>query len=106
MAGDPGKKNRKITIQRVTQVNTNGSLGEPTYTTLASVWAEFRPLRMDERFTSDARHSVRAGNFRIYYRSDITPDMVISWDSKTWRILGIAEVGYRDELDLTAEAIY
>src|SRR5690349_10235123 len=105
MAGDPGKKNRKITIRRVTEVNTNGSL-EKTYATLATVWADFRPLRMDERFASDARHSVRAGNFRIYHRDDIAPEMVIGFDGLNWRILGIAEVGYREELDVTAEVIY
>ena len=105
MAGDPGRKNRKITIQRVTEVNTSGSL-EPRYSTVASVWADFRPLRMDERHESAAKHSVRTGNFRIYFRDDLDPNMVISFDGLRWRITGIAEVGYRDELDITAEAVY
>lgn len=105
MAGDPGKKDRLITIKRKALANAGGDLTE-TFTTVARVWASFRPLRMDERFTSDARHSVRAGNFRVHHRDDLTPDMVIDWDGRTWRILGLAEVGYRDELDITAEAVY
>jgi SPP1 family predicted phage head-tail adaptor len=105
VAGDPGRKNRLITLQSVTETNTSGSL-EKAYTTVARVWADFRPLRMDERNVSAAKHSIRAGNFRIYHRDDIDPNMTISWDGKTWRITGIAEVGYRDELDITAEVVY
>jgi SPP1 family predicted phage head-tail adaptor len=105
MAGDPGRKNRLVTIKRKVLTNTGGDVAE-TYATVAKVWADFRPLRMDERFTSDARHSARVGNFRVYHRDDLTPDMVIEWDARTWRILGLAEVGYRDELDVTAEAVY
>lgn len=104
-AGDPGKKNRKITLKARTVVNTKGDVVE-TYTTVATVWADFRPVRMDERFVADARHSVRAGNFRIYHRDDINPEMVIGFDGFDWRITGIAEVGYRSEMDLTAEAVY
>jgi SPP1 family predicted phage head-tail adaptor len=105
MGGDPGKKNRLITLKSVTETNTSGSL-DKTYATVARVWADFRPLRMDERNQSAAKHSLRTGNFRIYWRDDITPTMVIVWDNQTWRITGIAEVGYQDELDVTAEVVY
>jgi SPP1 family predicted phage head-tail adaptor len=105
VAGDPGKKNRKISLKSKTITNTGGDAVE-SLTVFAYAYADFRPVRMDERFASDARHSIRAGNFRIYYRDDITPDMVIGFDGLDWRILGIAEVGYRDELDITAEAVY
>ncbi|MBX9580481.1 MAG: head-tail adaptor protein [Gemmataceae bacterium] len=105
MAGDPGKKNKLITLKRKVPANPGGDL-DYTYQTVARVWADFRPLRMDERFTSDARHTARVGNFRVYWRDDLTPDLVIEWDGRTWNVLGIAEVGHRDEVDLTAEAVY
>jgi SPP1 family predicted phage head-tail adaptor len=105
MATNPGKKNRKIIIQARTVTNTLGNVVS-TWTTLASVWAEERPLRMDERYQSEAKHSVRVSNFRIYYRSDVGPEMQISYDGRTWRITGIAELGNREELDITAEAVY
>lgn len=103
--GDPGKKNRKIAIKRKVVTNSSGDVTE-TYATVATVWADFRPMRMDERFVSDARHSVRVGNFRIYHLDDLDPTMVLEFDGRTWKILGIAEVGYRAELDVTAEAVY
>jgi SPP1 family predicted phage head-tail adaptor len=100
-----GAKNKLITLKRVVVTNPGGTVTE-TLTTVARVWASHRPLRMDERFTSDARHSVRVANFRIYHRDDLDPNMVIEWDARTWRIVGIAEVGHRSEQEITAEAVY
>ena len=105
MAGDPGRKPYKITLKSPTVTNTGGDV-TTAYSTLASVWADYRPLRMDERHVSGAKHSVRAGNFRIYHRDDVTPDMVIGFNGRDWRITGIAPVGFNDELDRTAEAVY
>ncbi len=86
-------------------VNTLGDV-VTTYQELATVWADERPMRMDERFTSDARHSMKVSNFRIWFRADVTPEMVISYAGRDWRITGIAEIGLREELELTAEAVY
>ena len=105
MLGNPGKKNKKITIKRRIVTNTLGD-AVSSWVNLASVWADERPLRMDERFQSDAKYSVRVSNFRIYYRADVTPDMQIIHDGLTWRITGIAEIGYREEMELTCEVFY
>ena len=105
MASNPGKKNRKIILQSRTVTNTLGD-AVSTWTTLATVWAEERPLRMDERFSADATHSVRVSNFRIWYRDDVGPEMQISYAGLLWRITGLAELGNREELDITVEAIY
>lgn len=105
MTQDPGRKNKRITLKARTVTNTGGDVAE-SYSTFATVWADYRPLRMDERFVSDARHSVRTGNFRIYYRSDVTPETVIGYDGLDWRVVGFAEIGHQDELELTAEAVY
>lgn len=102
---DPGQKTKRIQLKAVTEVNTSGSLSK-TKTTFDTVWASFRPLRMSERFTSDAKHSVRVGNFRIYHRDDVTPTTVIGYDGRDWDVIGIAEVGEREELEITAEAVY
>jgi SPP1 family predicted phage head-tail adaptor len=105
MASNPGKKNRKITILQRTVTN---SLGDAVsgWSTLASVWAEERPLRMDERFQSDSLHSVRVSNFRIWYRDDVGPEMQLSYAGLNWKITGLAELGFKEELDITAEVVY
>jgi SPP1 family predicted phage head-tail adaptor len=105
VAGNPGAKNRLITIQERTTVNTDGDANS-TWTTLCRVWANERPMRMDERYATEAKHSIRVSNFRVYFRDDISPEMQISYAGLTWRITGLAEVGYREELDITAEAVY
>jgi SPP1 family predicted phage head-tail adaptor len=104
MVGNPGRKNRFITIERPTEVNDLGSVTK-TWSTLATVWAEERPLRAEERYLSEGKHSVRVSNFRIYYRSDITELMELVYAGRRWRITGIAPVDTLDqELDITAEA--
>jgi SPP1 family predicted phage head-tail adaptor len=102
---NPGAKNRRISLKAPQVINTLGDV-VTTFQEVATVWADERPMRMDERFTSDARHSMRVSNFRIWYRSDVTPEMVISYAGREWRITGIAEIGLREELELTAEAVY
>ena len=104
MAGNPGKKNRLIAFERPTVTNALGDVTK-TWAKVASVWAEERPLRMDERFVSEAKHSVRVSNFRIYFRSDITELMEIVYAGRRWRIVGINPVDPLDqELDVTGEA--
>lgn len=105
MAGNPGQKNRYITLLTPTEVNNFGDV-TVTYTELASVWANERPLRMDERYAAEGKHSVRVSNFRIYYRTDVHPNMMLRYDNLDWRITGIAEVGYHEEMDITAEVVY
>ena len=105
MTGNPGRKNRKIVIQARTVTNTLGDVAN-SWTTFASVWAEERPLRMTERQNSAALHSVETSNFRIYYRDDLTPEMQVVYRGKEWKITGLAVVGDREELDITAEAVY
>lgn len=102
---NPGTKNRRITLRAPLIVNTLGDV-TVSFQDVATVWADERPMRMDERFSSDANHSVKVSNFRIWYRSDVTPEMVIFYAGREWNITGIAEIGLREELELTAEATY
>lgn len=102
---NPGVKNRRIVLKAPVVVNTLGDV-TVTYNEVATVWADERPMRMDERFSSDARHSMRVSNFRIWFRFDVTPEMVIFYAGRDWRITGIAEIGLREELEITAEAVY
>jgi SPP1 family predicted phage head-tail adaptor len=102
---NPGNKNKKIVIKSPVLTYTKGDVVK-TWVTLATVWADERPMRMDERYASDARHSMRVANFRIWFRDDVTPEMAVEFEGLTWRITGLAEVGFREELDITAEAIY
>jgi SPP1 family predicted phage head-tail adaptor len=102
----PGKLDRKIRIE--VNVPTRNAAGEsvPNWQCFHACWADVRPMRADERHQADARHSVRVSNFRVRYKAGVLPDMRVVYESLNWRITGIAEVGRREGLDITAEAIY
>jgi SPP1 family predicted phage head-tail adaptor len=102
---NPGRKDRFITIQERITVNDNGDVNS-TWRNLCKVWASEKPMKMDERYATEAKHSMRVSNFRIYYRDDVGPEMQIVYNGLTWRITGLAEIGYKEELDITAEAVY
>ena len=101
-----GRMDRKIVLKRPDVQNTLGDVTTKPLLTVATVWADVRPMSASERFRSDALHSVRVSNFRIWHRNDVTPDMLIQYEGLDWRITGIAEIGYREGLDITAEAVY
>lgn len=102
---NPGLKNKRIVLKAPVVVNNFGDV-TTEYRSIATLWADERPMRMDERFSSDARHSLRVSNFRIWFRADVTPEMVIGFEGRDWRITGIAEIGLHEELEITAEAVY
>jgi SPP1 family predicted phage head-tail adaptor len=103
-----GKLDRRITIQRKS-VTESGS-GEPieTWADLATVWAQARPLRGDERFATRQLVGTAVMTFHIRYRGDlaITVKDRISYDGKLWDILDVREVGRHvvTEIDTKARA--
>lgn len=101
---NPGRKNRRILVRKPVVTNDRGEV-TVTYEDFLTLWAEERPVRMEERFQAEARHTMRVSSFRVWFRSDIDQEMVLGYGGRTWRITGLAEVGYREELDITAEAV-
>lgn len=101
---NPGRKNRKILVRKPVVTNDRGEV-TVTHEDFLTLWAEERPMRMEERYQAQARHTMRVSNFRVWFRSDITQEMVIAHEGRLWRVTGLAEVGNREELDITAEAV-
>lgn len=102
----PGRLDREIVIESATlSANSIGEMVE-TWATFASVWAQVAPLSAGERFRSEARHSARVSVFTIRYLDGLLPTMRIKYENLFWRILGIAEVGRRHWLEITAEVVY
>lgn len=101
-----GKLDRRITIQRAS-IAASGS-GEPveTWADLATVWAQARPVRGEERFATRQLVGTAVMTFYMRYRSDlaITVKDRISYDGKTWDILDVREVGRRVVTEIDAKA--
>lgn len=101
---EPGRLDRRITILQRTTAVDDWNQSTDTYQTLVEVWAEVRDPGAREREESDQRVTVRAKTFTIRHRSDVTTLHRISYDGDTYMITGLAEIGRKEGLRITAEA--
>jgi len=99
-----GELDRRVVIQTNTPVQD--AYGEPveSWGTLATVWAQYEALTGRERFVADQVAAEIDARFTIRHRSDVTPKQRISWDSKTWDIEAVLEVGRKEALQLLCTA--
>lgn len=91
---DPGKLDRRITLQSAS-VSTDG-FGQAvrTYSTLAQVWAkvDYRGTPKEGEDTEKLT-SLNKVRFTIRYRSDVDATVKISWGGKTYEIEGVSLEG-------------
>jgi SPP1 family predicted phage head-tail adaptor len=101
-----GNLDRRIVIQ--TSTVSRDAYGEaiPTWSTLRTVWAWIRPVAVSEGEKSNKITASDTVRFVVRYRSDYTEKMRIVYNSNTYEIKGIQEVGRREYQELTAERRY
>ena len=99
-----GRLDRRVIIQNL--ILTPNAYGEPieSWATFATVWAEVRDLRGREFFSAQQVNAEVETIFRIRWLAGVLATMRISYDSKAYDILGIAEIGRHDGLELMAKA--
>lgn len=100
----PYKMDRRITIEQNTP--TTGASGEqvPSWSTLATVWAQVLPVKAMERWTSQQMQVQIDAKFRIRYRSDVTAQHRIVFEGRTYDIQGVSEVPRRRALEIVGHA--
>ncbi len=98
-----GRLDRRIIIEQNTNTspNTHGDV-VPSWSTLATVWAEIKPIRVNERF--QGQQELAQAEYKIYirYRTDLDPKMRIQYNSEYYDILGIMEIGRKKGLEIQA----
>lgn len=103
-----GKLDRRLVIQRKSITYSSSGAPVESWATLATVWAQARPVRGDERFSTRQLVGSAVMTFHIRYRSDLALSVLdrLSYDGKTWDIADIRELGRRvgTEIDATARA--
>jgi SPP1 family predicted phage head-tail adaptor len=101
-----GKLDRRLTIQR--KVTTSSPSGEPieTWSPLAIVWGEARPVPGDEKFGAQQLIATSLMTFRIRWRPDlnVTVNDRISYSGRLWDLLDVREIGRREGLEIEAKA--
>lgn len=97
-----GSMDRRITIN--TKGVTLDSSGSEiaTYTTVATVWADVNDNREKETTEGKQVTASEFTTFTVRYRTDVTPIDQIVYESKTYDIKGISEIGRREGLAIDA----
>ena len=100
-----GEKNGYIEIESASLATD--TFGEPvqTWSTFTSVWAEKLTPKSYERYTGQQQVGLKNTAWKIHYRTDVTNLMRISFESVTYRIVGVDDIGFHEFLLLTTEAI-
>ena len=100
----PGNLDRRITIREL--VDGQDAAGQPIQVcqTVATVWAQFEPLRGRERFVAQQVQAELDARFRIRYRTDIHPGMHIAFGDEEYDIEAVMEIGRREGLEILASA--
>lgn len=99
-----GKMDRRIAIERVTKVKVAGEV-VPTWTPLATAWAEVVQQTASEFFTGYGEAETGSVIFRVRYRPGITTADRVTNEGVAYDLKEIKEIGRRDALELRGEAI-
>ena len=76
-----------------------------TWATFSEEWAHVNQTGISEKFENDSNLTVakRTARFTIVWRQGVNKLMRIIYDGLVWDIEGIAEIGRRRELEITAQ---
>lgn len=102
-----GKLDRRIALQRFTA--TRDALNNPVdaWLLLATVWASKLDVRDSERFAAKEVGAEIGTRFQLRYSAtvaDLNPKDRISYNGRTYDIVGVKEIGRREGLEITAIA--
>jgi len=82
---NPGRLNKRITLQRLKTVKVNG-IATKQWEDVATVWASIEPLRGREYFAATAVNAEVTTRVKIRYRSGVTADMRGLYGSRVFDI--------------------
>lgn len=95
-----GRLNQRITVEQksVTRAGTGEEV--VNWTTFATVWAEVKQLRGREFFAAAQMQGAMDHQVFIRYRTDITRDMRLMCNGQPLDIVGIAQIGNKEGLEI------
>lgn len=98
-----GDLNRSIVIKRRVQIGTTPS-NEPIFEwqPVRKMAANVRPMKADERFDGSQVFAWSTVVFKIRWIPDLVQTDVIVFDGRNYNVSGIAEIGRRVGLEVTA----
>ena len=79
-----GARDRRITIQSVTETITDGGEVTESWATECRIWAQIVPLTARENWVAQQSQATTSHKIKILYRPSITADMRATYDSRTF----------------------
>jgi len=100
-----GKMNKRVVLESNTPAQDG--YGEPieSWSTIATVWAEQLSAKGSERFRGEQNSGFEDIVWRIRYRTDVDNLDRLTYNGKTYDLLGAIEEGNKDSLILSTRAI-
>ena len=100
-----GKRDRRVWLLKST--TTYNDMHEPvvTFTRHRQMWAQVEHRSVAEKYEADSTRALKSTTFRIQYATDIIEKDRIEHDNKTYKILGITELGRRELTEILTEAV-
>lgn len=100
-----GNLDRRVTLERpVTTVSPEGEWARPTWEPVVTVPASIRYLRAQERVQAPKPMPVESLSIWIRWRQ-VEPTWRVVLDGQPYRITGLAPLGRREGIEITAERI-
>ena len=98
-----GRRNKRITIERLTQTTTAGGEVTETPVTVAHVWAAVEPLSSAEAWKAKQSQTEVTHKITMLYRADITAAMRAKYGSRVFNFGSVLNVDEANrELVITA----
>jgi SPP1 family predicted phage head-tail adaptor len=100
---DARKLDRRITIQRATTVKDGLGTAIPTWTDLATVWAQRVPQRAIETWKAGGTAATREVMWRIRWSekvADVGPADRLVYKGTVMQISGTQEIGRREGIEI------
>lgn len=99
-----GRMDRQIVIQSAATVQDASGQPIQTWATFATVWAERKDIRGNERFAADQKMAKRTATYRMRWLTGVNEQMRITDGGSTYYILGIADNERQGWMELSVEA--
>ena len=99
-----GRLDRRVLIERKTVIQDETGQPIESWATWKVVWMGKRDIRAEERFSADQELATETTVFVSHYIDGLRSDDRLAVEGKTYDILGLAEMGRRSGLEITAQA--
>lgn len=97
---DAGKFDQRVTLQSKSVTRATNGEEVVTWNTVATVWAQVQQLRGKEFFAGAQMQDEVDVRVRLRYRTGVTRDQRLLWNSAPLDIVSVITIGRREMLEM------